>query len=184
MPSADKPLPLVKRFSLIVARLTWVIPLFFLGLGIHQARVAYHIHTTLMQGESATAEVLELHQENRVDVTYDYVSLRVTTAEGAVITKEKMSLPHSLAPALEGQETLDVRVRRGASQEVVIARVGGTQWRIAAMNAAMAIVGALVFGIGIWWWGRYLRREGDPSERGVSEPDEDHPARQRVRHQV
>ena len=177
-------MPVVKRFSLIVARLTWVIPIFFLGLAVHQARVAYNIHNTLTQGEPATAEVLELHQENRVDVTYDYVSLRVKTGSGEVITKEKMSLPHSLAPILEGQETLDVRVRRAAPQEVVIARVGGTQWRIAAMNAAMALVGALVFGGGIWWWSRYLRREGDPSERGVSEPDEDHPARQRVRDKV
>mgnify|MGYP006426011563 CR=1 FL=1 len=171
----------MNQFSVIATRLAWIVPIFFLGLSAQQARVAYTIQQTLTRGAPVTAEVLELHQENRVDVTYDYVSLRVEAPSGAVLTKKKMSLPHSLAPALEGQETLAVRVQEGATQEVVIAQLGGTQWRIAAMNAAMALVGALVFGAGVWWWSRYLRREGDPSARGVTESDADHPAREIVR---
>jgi hypothetical protein len=164
-----------------IARTAWIIPVFFLGLFGHQTYVAYHLQKTLTEGQPATAEVLEVHMENRVDVTYDYASLRVELPDGQVITREKMSLPHSLVQLLENRETVDVRVRPGAVQEVVVAQFGATQWRIAAMNAAMALGAALVFGLGIYYWDRYLRREGDPSERGVTEPDPDHPARQITR---
>lgn len=164
--------------SHLTARIAWVVPVFFLGLFVHQAQVAYQLHATLTQGEIAQAEVLEVHMENRVDVTYDYASLRVTLPDGQTITKEKMSLPHSLIQLLEGRETVEVRVRPGAAQELVVAEFGGTQWRIAALNAAMALGAALVFGLAVFFWNRYLRREGEPSERGVTEPDPDHPARQ------
>lgn len=167
--------------SHIVARVAWILPIFFAGLFVHQAQVAYHLHQTLTEGQPAEAQVLEVHRENRVDVTYDYVNLRVELPDGPVITKEKMSVPHSLIPMLEGQETAEVRVRPGASQEVVITEIGPTQWRIAAMNAAMAFGAALVFGIGVFFWNRYLQREGEPSERGVTEEDPNHPARQITR---
>ena len=165
----------------IATRAAWILPVFFVGLFGHQAFVAYHLQTTLTEGELAQAEVLEVHMENRVDVTYDYASLRVELADGQVITKEKMSLPHSLIQLLENRDTVPVRVRPGAAQEIVVAEFGATQWRIAAMNAAMALGAALVFGLAIFYWDRYLRRQGDPSERGVTEPDPDHPARQIVR---
>jgi hypothetical protein len=164
-----------------VARIAWVLPLFFLGLALHQSKVAYDLHYTLENGELATAEVLEIHKENRVDVTYDYASLRIPLENGETITRNRLSLPHSLVPVLEGRETLDVRVLPGASQEVVIEAVVHTQWRIAALNAVMGAGAALLFGFGIWFWNRYLRREGDPAERGVLEGDPDHPARQIVR---
>lgn len=148
----------------LVARIAWILPLFFTGLFVHQTRVAYHLHKTFTEGEPAQAQVLEVHQENRVDVTYDYASLRVTLPDGRVITKEKMSLPHSLIQLLENRETVDVRVRPGSSQEVVVTELGATQWRIAAMNAAIAFGAALVFGLGVFFWNRYLRREGEPAE--------------------
>lgn len=159
-------------------RAAWILPVFFVGLFIHQANVAYQLHATFTQGQLVEAEVLEVHMENRVDVTYDYASLRVPLPDGTTITKEKMSLPHSLIQLMEGRETVDVRVRPGAAQEVVVAEFGATQWRIATLNAAMALGAAVVFGLAIYFWGRYLRREGEPAERGVTEPDPNHPARQ------
>lgn len=164
-----------------IARAAWILPIFFAGLFVHQAFVAYGLRATLTEGQPTTAEVLEVHMENRVDVTYDYVSLRVELPDGQVITKEKMSLPHSLIQLLENTETVDVLVQPGAAQEVVIAQFGATQWRIAALNAAMALGAALVFGLGIYYWDRYLQREGEPSERGVTDPDPDHPAREITR---
>jgi hypothetical protein len=167
----------------LVARLAWILPVFFLGLALHQGRAAYGLRATATSGTPATAEVLELHQENRVDVTYDYVSLRVTLPSGETLTRERLALPHSLAPRLEGKETVDVRVRPGRSQEVVVTLVANTQWRIAAMNSAIAAVAALLALGGVFYWNRHLARQGDPAARGVTEADPEHPARQKVRAQ-
>lgn len=170
-----------------IAQGAWLLPLLFLGLAVHQGKVAYDLHTTKTQGTAATAEVLEVHEDARSDVTYDYVSLRVSLPDGTTLTRERMSLPHGLVPPLQGRETLDVRVDPGGPRGIVVteqvesAPIVDTQIRIAGINALMSFGAALLFGLGIWVWNRSLRREGDPAERGVTEPDPDHPARQVVR---
>jgi hypothetical protein len=104
-----------------------------------------------------------------------------------VLTRERLSLPHGIVPALKEKETLQVRVAQGGSRSIVVTEpikatpVVDTQIRIAGINGLMSLGAALLFGIAIWFWNRSLRREGDPAERGVTEPDPDHPARQVVR---
>ena len=169
------------RATRILTRLAWIVPLFLLGLALHQGKSAYDLQATLTQGEVAEAEITDLFTTDRVDVTYDYVDLRVELGDGTMIEKEQMSLPHSLVPIIKDQETVEVRVQPGAAQEVVIADIGPTQARIAMMNAGISLIGAIAVALGLFFWQRYLRREGDPSARGVSEPDPDHPARQAVR---
>jgi hypothetical protein len=160
---------------------------FFLLLSGHQMKVAYDLNVTEQQGATAEAEVLDVHLERRVDVTYDYVSLRIPLPDGGTMTKEKLTLPHSLVPALKDKQTLQVRVLPGAAREVVVTeRIGptpvvSTQWRIAAMNAAISFGAALLFGLGVFFWNRTLSTAGDPAQRGVTDPDPDHPARQVVR---
>jgi hypothetical protein len=154
----------------LVARLAWVLPVFLFGLALHQAKVAYDLQQTIDEGTPATAEVLELHQENRVDVTYDYISLRATLPGGETLTREKMALPHALAPRLEGKETVEVLVNRGASQDMVVASIARTQRGIAAMNAGISGIACLLFGAGVFFWNRHLARHGDPSRRA---PDDD-----------
>lgn len=162
----------------LIARIAWVVPAFFLVIALHQGRTSYNLNATLQYGTPATAEVVEVHEENRVDVTYDWVSLRIPMQDGSVLEKNQMALPHSLIPLVKDKKTVDVRVAEGASQNVVITSIVNTQWRIAAMNAAIAFVAALLFGIGVGYWNRSLRSEGDPAARGVDEPDPSHPARQ------
>jgi hypothetical protein len=170
-----------------VAQAAWLVPVLFFGLSLHQAKVTYDLHSTKVSGVDATAEVLEMKKGNRSDVTYDYASLRVTLPDGGTLTRERLSLPHGLVPPLLDRETLQVRVRQGASIPIVITETIGptpvvdTQMRIAGINGLMSLGAALLFGIGIWYWNRSLRRDGDPADRGVTEPDPDHPARQVVR---
>jgi hypothetical protein len=170
-----------------IARIAWLLPLFFLGMSLHQGKVAYDLRTTKTQGTEATAEVLEVHKDNRADVTFDYISLRVPLPDGSTLTREKMSLPHGIVPVLLDKETLAVRVNPGGPRDIAIVEtvkstpIVDTQMRIAGMNGFMAFGAALLFGVGIWYWNRSLRREGDPAQRGVTEPDPDHPARQVVR---
>jgi hypothetical protein len=107
--------------------------------------------------------------------------------DGSTLTRERLSLPHGIVPALKGRETLKVRVASGGSRSIVVTEainstpVVDTQIRIAGINGLMSFGAALLFGIVIWFWNRSLRRDGDPAERGVSEPDPDHPARQIIR---
>jgi hypothetical protein len=170
-----------------IARIAWLLPALFFGLALHQGKVAYDLHTTKIQGTAVTAKVQEVKVSNRTQVTYDYVSLRVPMPDGSVLTRERLSLPHGIVPALKEKETLQVRVAQGGSRSIVVTEpikatpVVDTQIRIAGINGLMSLGAALLFGIAIWFWNRSLRREGDPAERGVTEPDPDHPARKIVR---
>jgi len=170
-----------------IAKAAWLIPLLFFGLSLHQGKVVYDLQATKSAGTSATAEVLEIHKEDRTDVTYDYVSLRVDLSDGSTFTRKKISLPHGLVPPLMEEETLEVRVQQEASIPIVITHEIGptpvvdTQMRIAGINGLISLLAALLFGGGIWYWNRSLRRDGDPANRGVTEPAPDHPARQVVR---
>jgi len=170
-----------------IAQFAWIVPLFFSGLALHQGKVTYDLHVTNTQGTEATAEVQNVHVEDRVQVTYDYVSVRVPMPDGSVLTRERLSLPHAIVPALEGKDELAVRVAPGASRPVVVTEPIGptpvveTQIRIAGINALMSFGAAVLFGLGVFYWTRSLRRHGDPADRGVIEADPDHPARQVVR---
>lgn len=170
-----------------VAQLAWLAPLLLVALSFHQAKVTYDLHATKTSGVSVTADVLEIHKDDRKDVTYDYVSLRANLPDGSTFTRKQLSLPHGVIMPLLDRETLEVRVQRGASIPVVITEKVGptpvvdTQMRIAGLNALMSFGAALLFGIGVWFWNRSLRRDGDPADRGVTEPDPDHPARKVVR---
>lgn len=170
-----------------VAQIAWLAPLLLVGLSVHQGKVAYDLQETQTTGVSATADVLEVHRDDRKDVTYDYVSLRVQLPNGNTLTRRQMSLPHGLVPPLVDRETLQVRVQQEASIPIVITeKIGSTpvvetQSRIAGINALMSLGAALLFGVGVWYWNRSLRRDGDPADRGVDEPDPEHPARQVVR---
>lgn len=171
----------------LIARLAWLLPLFFLGIAIHQGYVSYDLYQTRINGTAATAEVLEVHKDNRTDVTYDYISLRVPQGDGTTITREKMSLPHGIVPSLMDKDQLDVRVESGGPRGVVIMEpiestpVVSTQIQIAGINGLISFGAALLFGVGVWFWNRSLRRKGDPAKRGATEPDPEHPARQVLR---
>ncbi|GIV59159.1 DUF3592 domain-containing protein [Rhodocaloribacter litoris] len=158
---------MVSRSALLVARLLWGVPVLLFLLAGYQAKVARDLRHTLDEGMPARAEVTAYHRVDRKDVTHAEVSLRVRLAGGAVLEKRQLALPYSLAFLVE-RDTLDVRVLPGADQEVVITEIAATQARIARMNAAMSFVAFLLFGAGVFWWNRYLRRRGDPARRSAA----------------
>lgn len=149
----------------ILSRLAWLVPALLTFLAINQFYVVLDIRGTIANGTVADATITELEISGRTDVTLDYVSLAVPLADGSTLTREEMPIPHSLAPLLEDQETVGVYVLPGAGQEVVIRQIANTQWRIAAINAAVSLLGALLSAWGVFAWNRYLVRQGDPALR-------------------
>ncbi len=160
----------------VIARLLWFAPLLLFLLAINQARVAVDLRETLNSGARATAVVTDFDKVDRADVTYGYVSLEVPMADGSTLVKEKLTLPYTLLPHVAGQESLEVLVLPGSQQEVVIASIAQTQWKIAAIQAAMAFGACILFGLGVNWWNRYLAREGDPAYREYIPEAEQEPA--------
>ena len=150
-----------------IARYLWIAPLCLLLLGLNQAKVAYDLRETLQNGEEAVAEVLEFRINERVDIPFGYVSLKVPLANGDEIVQEKMALPYTLLPQVRYKETLNVRVFPGASQEIVIEDIVRTQWKIAAMQAIICLAGFLLAGVGVFAWNRYLTKHGDPAAQAV-----------------
>lgn len=158
-----------------VARALWIVPLILFLLGLNQAKVARDIRNTVLNGQTADAEVIAEQIENRTEITYDYVSLRVELPDGRVIEQDKMSLPHTVAEDVKtkldvqtGTPHIAVKVLPGSPQPLVIAYMGQTHWRIAAINAAMCFLGFLLLSFGVFAWNRYLRRRGDPALRPVA----------------
>ncbi len=153
----------------IIARLLWIAPAILFFLTVDQVKVALDLRATWETGTPATAEVLTFENSNRADVTYGYVDLQIPLPDGRTLTKEKLSLPHSLLPRIAREETLEVRVRPGAAQDVVIASLMPAHWLIAASQAGISLFGGLIFFVGVFWWNRYLKVKGDPARRSLDE---------------
>jgi hypothetical protein len=148
-----------------IARVLWLAPFSLLLLGINQWKVSGDLRETLEQGEAAQAEVLEFVKNERPDIPFGYVSLKARLADGSEIIQEKMALPYTLLPRVENAQTLDVRVIRGADQPIVISLIAQTQWKIAAVQAAVCFGVMLMAAVGLFFWNRMLASAGDPSAR-------------------
>ncbi len=142
-----------------VARVLWIVPVILVVLAINQAMVAWHLRATWDRGQPAMAKVLNFESTNRADVTYGYVDLRVELAGGETITRERMSLPQVMWSRVRGLDSLAVRVRPGAAQEIVIDRLMPGHWLIAASQFGISLLGALLFLTGAWFWNRHLRQK-------------------------
>lgn len=154
-----------RRHGSLIARLLWIFPAILLFLTINQMMVARDVRETLTHGVPARAEVVEIFSSNRADVTYGYIRLRIPTGGG--VRERRLSMPLSLLNAMEGADSLDVRLLPGAGDDVdvVIADVARPQWRIAAINAGISFFGLILVTVGVWAWNRYLTRKGDPAGR-------------------
>ena len=152
------------RWVVMTARLLWIVPLFLCALAINQALVAFDIRHTLNSGEQAIADVIEIKINDRVDIPFGYVSLKVELDNAREIVKEKMALPYTLLPQVKDRVQLDVLVDPGSRQEIVIANIASTQWKMAGMQSMMCFFGFLFSGIGVFFWNRLLNTRGDPAE--------------------
>ena len=150
--------------SELIARLLWIFPAILLFLTIDQVNVALDLRRTLAEGTSAEAEIVGIDRTDRADITMASARLRIPLEGGDVLERE-LPMPITFIQELEGLKTVEVRLDAGADQEVVIAELGRAQWRLAAINSAMAFLALILVSIGVFAWNRYLKRKGDPADR-------------------
>jgi len=156
-------MPAVSKTNLLIARLMWAVPVGMLLLAINQVMVTTDLRATLEEGTLLVANVDSVVTTNRSEISYDYVDLTVPMPSGETLRFEKVTMPHSLFTYIQDETKLDVRVMPGAAQELVIVQVADTQWRIAAMNAAICFVFGILTGVGIYFWNKTLTQKGDPA---------------------
>lgn len=145
-----------------VARLLWLVPVALVLLSANQLKVGLDLRQTYATGEALVARVTEYERVDRADITHGYVSLEVAIPDGSVLRKDRMPLPYSLLHRVEGADSLEVFVNRGAPQELIIASVANAQWKMAVIQSAIALGAALMAFVGVLAWNRYLRRGGQP----------------------
>ena len=143
----------------IIATIFWVVPILLMCLAVNQVFVAGQLRDTWNHGLPAVAQVEKFESTNRADVTYGYINLRVMLPDGTMIQREKMSLPQSLWSRIKGQDSLQVHVRPGESQEIVIDELMPAHWLIAASQTGISFLGALLSGVLAFFWNRSLRRD-------------------------
>lgn len=146
-----------------IARILWFVPAVLVFLSINQFKVGLDLRKTIAEGEEAVARVLDYERVDRADVTYGYVSLEVSLADGTTITRNEMPLPYSLLHRLEGEDSLAVYVKPGAAQEIVIGMVANAQWKMAIIQSVIAFFAAVMAFVAVGAWNRYLSRKGDPA---------------------
>ncbi len=132
-----------------VIRILWCMPVVLIVLGINQVMVACSLKSTWEEGYETVAVVTEFAQSNRADVNFGYVSLKIPLEGGGELVKEGLSLPYTLLARLAGSDSLEVRVRPGASQDVAIVYLMPTHWHIVLAQIGICILGTVFFFGGI-----------------------------------
>lgn len=165
----------------LVARLMWIAPALLLVAGLVLLKAPLDLTRTLRGGTPAVARVVNYETTNRTEVSYDAFTLRVPLAGGDSLT-HVVPLPHGIAPLFKEDPAVPVRVLPDAARPVVIEsavvqtnqgpvvlNIGRTQIWVAGISSAMCLLGALLLGLAVGAWNRYLARHGDPGLRTEAE---------------
>ena len=149
-----------------VSRYLWIVPVVLTGLMIHQGWVAYSVTQTWNEGIATEAEVVHYEMKAMAAQTHGIMRLRAPLPSGDSI-EQTLSLPAMLATQVRNAERLEVRVRPGQSQQIVVAEIMRTQRRMALINVVIAALGAIFVSVAIVAWRRYLNRTADEDPAGA-----------------
>jgi hypothetical protein len=143
-----------------VSRFLWIVPVILFGLMVHQAWVVYSVTQTWNDGKAATAEIVDYEMKEMAAQTHGIMTLRIPLPDGHSI-EETLSMPAMLATQVRNTEQLEVRVRPGRSQQIVVAELMRTQRRMAMINVIIAGLGAVFVAGAIIAWRRYINRSSE-----------------------
>lgn len=146
--------------------LFWFIPLFFLGLTIHQAAVYQGVKTTYKEGTSYTAKVLDFDTKQIVSQTSSYVVLEFDTKEGKTI-RRKLTLPVEISGKISDSRIIPVRYYPNSFQEIIIIGAYDAHTSMTLANIAMAafaLLATTILGWGITRWIRSKTGQQSPKK--------------------
>ena len=155
----------------IVARLLWALPLLLVVIAFATTRAGLQQRDVAEAGQVVDAEVTGLNLRERSEITTGQVGLRYTPPGAAAPVERDVELPIILLKEIEVDlaETPDgetlrlpIVVSEDTDQIVIAAHRRGT-WLLTLSLAAMAAFGAVVSGLLVGGWNRFLAREGDPA---------------------
>jgi len=160
----------------VVARLLWALPLLLVVIAIATTRAGLEQRAVAEEGDVVEAEVTGLTLRERSEITTGQVGLRYTPPGAAAPVERDVELPIillkeievDLAETPEGETLrLPIVVSEGSDQIVIASHRRGT-WLLTLSLAAMAAFGAVVSGLLVGGWNRFLAREGDPALKTTS----------------
>jgi hypothetical protein len=135
----------MKSYKLLY--LFWLLPLYLLGLTLHQTAVYYGLQYTYENGESYTSTVTDFNIKQIAAQTNGYVVLKFTPASGETIER-KLGIPVQLASQIMETEIIPIRYKKGAFEEIVMMPTYKTHLDLVLMNIGIAVL-ALLIGLGI-----------------------------------
>ena len=157
----------------VAARLLWALPLLLLVIAAATLRAGLEQRAVDADGVAVEAEVTGLNLRERSEITTGQVGLRYTAPGAAAPVEREVELPIILLKEIEA-DMLDVPegealrlpivVSPDTDQIVLGAHRRGT-WLLTLSLSGMALIGAVVAGLLVGGWNRFLTREGDPALR-------------------
>lgn len=155
------------------ARLLWALPLLLLVIAVATAWAGFEQRGVDARGETVVAEVTGLTLRERSEITAGQVGLRYTPPGASAPVEREVEMPIILLKEIEADyltlpegETLTLPlVVSEETDQVVLGTHRRGQWLLTFSLAGMALIGALVSGVMVASWNRFLAREGDPADR-------------------
>ncbi len=146
------------------AYLYWLIPLFFLGLAVHQTAVRQGLKNTYKEGTSYTAEILQFETKQIVTQNSSFVVLEFETKSGKVI-REKLSLPVEISGTVSKGKILPIRYDPDSFQDIIIIAAYEDHKSVTLVNIAMAAFAFLATAILGWGVNRWVRSQNKPNKK-------------------
>ena len=162
----------------VAARLLWALPLLLVVIAVATTRAGLEQREVAERGVLVDAEVTDLTLRERSEITTGQVGLRYTPPGASAPVERAVELPIILLKEIEADllatpqgETLVLPiVVSDATDQIVVASHRRGTWLLTFSLAAMAAFGAVVSGLLVGGWNRFLAREGDPALRAGGVP--------------
>ncbi|MGM0506272.1 MAG: hypothetical protein ACQER4_03670 [Bacteroidota bacterium] len=149
-----------------LARLVWLLPLYFLLMLGYQWLTYNGIHSTWEEGESYMARVLDFDVKQIAAQTSGYVVLSFDTPDGPV--EERLSLSVQMAQVLTESELVPVRYRPDSFRPIVLTSTYDLQRNVIRVNLAISVIGLLATLWISWLVMRWIRRQKTDPKRPLN----------------